>query len=161
MGKRRGRRTPAEAVSGLLQDYYMFFLLGGVAVTALAIAGIRVLARKRRKREDRRQGLAAPPGTEKEGIMKGIMQRMRKGGRWLTFLFAFALLFGTGLGARAAEDGGEPYDADAKGASRWSCPSRAGTGKMWRSASIRWARLMPERLSLVHTGGQPERSGRR
>ena len=47
--------------------------------------------------------------------MKGIMQRMRKSGRWLTFLFAFALLFGTGLGARAAEDGGEPYDADAKG----------------------------------------------
>ena len=47
--------------------------------------------------------------------MKGIMQRMRKRGRWLTFLFAFVLLFGTGLGARAAEDGGEPYDADAKG----------------------------------------------
>lgn len=72
--------------------------------------------------------------------MKGIMQRMRKSGRWLTFLFAFALLFGTGLGARAAEDGGEPYDADAKGSISLN---RAGTGKMWRSASIRWARLMP------------------
>ena len=49
-GEEERPETPAEAVSGLLQDYYMFFLLGGVAVTALAIAGIRVLARKKEKK---------------------------------------------------------------------------------------------------------------
>lgn len=49
-GEEERPETPAEAVSGLLQDYYMFFLLGGVAVTALVIAGIRVLARKKEKK---------------------------------------------------------------------------------------------------------------
>ena len=49
-GEEERPETPAETVSGLLQDYYMFFLLGGVAVTALAIAGIRALARKKEKK---------------------------------------------------------------------------------------------------------------
>ena len=49
-GEEERPETPAETVSGLLQDYYMFFLLGGVAVTALVIAGIRVLARKKEKK---------------------------------------------------------------------------------------------------------------
>lgn len=49
-GEEERPETPAETVSGLLQDYHMFFLLGGVAVTALAIAGIRALARKKEKK---------------------------------------------------------------------------------------------------------------
>ena len=66
-GEEERPETPAETVSGLLQDYYMFFLLGGVAVTALAIAGIRALARKKEKKRGWTAGAGSPAGNRKGG----------------------------------------------------------------------------------------------
>ncbi len=45
-------QTPAESVKNIIQDYYMFFLIGGVAVTVIAIGVIRIcMNRKRRKKK--------------------------------------------------------------------------------------------------------------
>lgn len=45
-------QTPAESVKNIVQDYYMFFLIGGVAVTVIAIGVIRIcMNRKRRKKK--------------------------------------------------------------------------------------------------------------
>ena len=44
--------TPADTVSNLLQDYYMFFLIGGVAVTAVATGVIRMVMKRKRNREN-------------------------------------------------------------------------------------------------------------
>lgn len=41
--------TAADTVGDLLQDYYMFFLIGGVAVTVIAIGVIRIVMKKRRR----------------------------------------------------------------------------------------------------------------
>ena len=48
-GEEERPETPAETVSGLLQDYYMFFLIGGVAVTVIAIGVIRIVMKKKKK----------------------------------------------------------------------------------------------------------------
>lgn len=45
-------QTPAESVKNIVQDYYMFFLIAGVAVTVIAIGVIRIcMNRKRRKKK--------------------------------------------------------------------------------------------------------------
>lgn len=41
--------TAADTVGNLLQDYYMFFLIGGVAVTVIAIGVIRIVMKKKKK----------------------------------------------------------------------------------------------------------------
>ena len=41
--------TAADTVGDLLQDYYMFFLIGGVAVTVIAIGVIRIVMKKKKK----------------------------------------------------------------------------------------------------------------
>ena len=42
--------TPANTAKDLLEDYYMFFLIGGVAVTVIAIGVIRLILRRKKKR---------------------------------------------------------------------------------------------------------------
>lgn len=45
-------QTPVESVKSIVQDYYMFFLIGGVCVTVIAIGVIRIcMNRKRRKKK--------------------------------------------------------------------------------------------------------------
>lgn len=45
-------QTPVESVKNIVQDYYMFFLIGGVGVTVIAIGVIRIcMNRKRRKKK--------------------------------------------------------------------------------------------------------------
>ena len=51
-GEEEMPETPADTVSNLLQDYYMFFLIGGVAVTAVAIGVIRMVMKRKRNREN-------------------------------------------------------------------------------------------------------------
>lgn len=51
-GEEETPETPADTVSNLLQDYYMFFLIGGVAVTAVAIGVIRMVMKRKRNREN-------------------------------------------------------------------------------------------------------------
>lgn len=42
--------TAADTLTGILQDYYMFFLIGGICVTVIAVGVIRIcLNRKKRK----------------------------------------------------------------------------------------------------------------
>lgn len=44
-------QTPAESVKNIVQDYYMFFLIGGVAVTVIAIGVIRICMNRKRRKE--------------------------------------------------------------------------------------------------------------
>lgn len=45
-------QTPVESVKNIVQDYYMFFLIGGVGVIVIAIGVIRIcMNRKRRKKK--------------------------------------------------------------------------------------------------------------
>ena len=43
--------TPVEAARGLLEDYYMFFLIGGICVTALAVLLLRRGSGRKEKKE--------------------------------------------------------------------------------------------------------------
>ena len=43
--------TPVEAARGLLEDYYMFFLIGGICVTALAVLFLRRGSGRKEKKE--------------------------------------------------------------------------------------------------------------
>ena len=43
--------TPAETARGLLEDYYMFFLIGGVVVTVIAVAILRKRSGRKEKKD--------------------------------------------------------------------------------------------------------------
>ena len=42
--------TPVDTAKNLLQDYYMFFLIGGVCVTGIVIVVIRICLNRKRKK---------------------------------------------------------------------------------------------------------------